>query len=64
MNALRRFLPWVLLLAAAVPACVTAQTVTIGGAPATIDYQGKALDTTGTPLANTTAANFSTNPQS
>ena len=58
MNALRRFLPWVLLLAAAVPACVTAQTVTIGGAPATIDYQGKALDTTGTPLANTTAANY------
>ena len=58
MNALRRFLPWVLLLATAVPACVTAQTVTIGGAPATIDYQGKALDTTGTPLANTTAANY------
>ena len=58
MNALRRFLPWVLLLAAAVPAFVTAQTVTIGGAPATIDYQGKALDTTGTPLANTTAANY------
>jgi microcystin-dependent protein len=58
MNALRRFLPWVLLLATAVPTFVAAQTVTIGGAPATIDYQGKALDTTGTPLANTTAANY------
>ena len=35
---------------------VPAQTV--AGAPTTIDYQGKALDSVGSPLANTTPTNF------
>ncbi len=58
MKSLRRSLMLALLLGSVAFTFVAAQTVTIGGAPATIDYQGKALDTTGTPLANTTAANY------
>ena len=34
------------------------QGQTIAGAPTTIDYQGKALDSTGNPLANTTPTNY------
>ena len=59
MKLLRRSLILVLLLGSVAFTFVAAQTVTISGAPTTIDYQGKALDTTGTPLANTTAANYS-----
>ena len=59
MKSLRRSLILVLLLGSVAFTFVAAQTVTISGAPTTIDYQGKALDTTGTPLANTTAANYS-----
>jgi hypothetical protein len=58
MKLLRRSLILALLLSSVAFTFVAAQTVTIGGAPTTIDYQGKALDTTGTPLANTTAANY------
>ncbi len=56
MNSLRRSLALAVLLAF-VPAVMRAQT-TVAGAPATIDYQGKALDATGSPLANTTPANY------
>ena len=34
------------------------QAQTVAGAPTTIDYQGKALDSTGNPLANTTPTNY------
>jgi len=44
----------VVLLSFALP--VQAQVV--AGAPTTIDYQGKALDATGSPLANTTPTNY------
>jgi len=56
MNSLRRSLALAVLLALA-PAFLRAQTV-VAGAPTTIDYQGKALDASGAPLANTTAANY------
>ena len=56
MNPHRRFLTLAVLLAFGPVAVGQAQTV--AGAPATIDYQGKALDSTGNPLANTTATNY------
>ena len=56
MNPHRRFLTLAVLLAFGPVAVGRAQTV--AGAPATIDYQGKALDSTGNPLANTTATNY------
>ena len=56
MNPLRRTLAFVLLLALAPVAVLRAQTVT--GAPNTIDYQGKALDSTGALLSATSATNF------
>jgi microcystin-dependent protein len=56
MNSLRRSLALAVLLTLA-PAFLRAQTV-VAGAPSTIDYQGKALDATGSPLANTTPANY------
>ncbi len=34
------------------------QAQVVAGAPTTIDYQGKALDATGSPLANTTPTNY------
>lgn len=34
------------------------QAQTVAGAPTTIDYQGKALDSSGSPLANTTPTNY------
>lgn len=34
------------------------QAQTVAGAPTTIDYQGKALDAAGSPLANTTPTNY------
>ena len=34
------------------------QSQTVAGAPTTIDYQGKALDSSGNPLANTTPTNY------
>lgn len=57
MNSFRRFLALAVLLALAPAAFLWAQT-TVAGAPTTIDYQGKALDATGNPLANTTPTNY------
>ena len=56
MKLLRRFLPLAVVLALILPPCASAQT--IGGAPNTIDYQGKALDAAGAVLAPTTATNY------
>jgi microcystin-dependent protein len=56
MNQLRRFLALAAVLACVPVALVRAQTV--AGAPNTIDYQGRALDASGAPLANTTPANY------
>lgn len=56
MKSLRSSLVLAALLAAALLPQLRAQTV--AGAPGTIDYQGKALDATGAPLANTTPANY------
>jgi microcystin-dependent protein len=56
MKLLRRFLPLAVVLALSLPPCASAQT--IGGAPNTIDYQGKALDAAGALLAPTTPTNY------
>lgn len=56
MNLLRRSLAFASLLVLATAAPAFAQVV--AGAPGTIDYQGKALDATGAPLANSSPANF------
>ena len=45
-----------LIAVVALPALAQAQSV--GGAPGTIDYQGKALDASGNVLAPTTPANY------
>ena len=34
------------------------QAQTVAGAPGTIDYQGKALDSSGSPLANSSPTNY------
>jgi microcystin-dependent protein len=47
-----------LLLALGLGATAPLQGQTVAGAPTTIDYQGKALDATGSPLANTTPTNY------
>lgn len=47
-----------LLLAFGLSVASSLQAQTIAGAPATIDYQGKALDSSGNPLANTTPTNY------
>jgi microcystin-dependent protein len=47
-----------LLLALGLGAVASLQGQTVAGAPTTIDYQGKALDSTGSPLANTTPTNY------
>lgn len=57
MNSLRRFFALAVLLVLAPAAVVRAQS-TVTGAPTTIDYQGKALDASGNPLANTTPTNY------
>ncbi len=56
MNLFRRLLP--LAACAALLAVSPGRAQTVAGAPATIDYQGKALDATGAPLANTAPANY------
>ena len=56
MKLLRRLLPLAVVLALIIPPLASAQT--IGGAPNTIDYQGKALDAAGNVLAPTTATNY------
>ncbi len=57
MNSLRRSIALAVLFALAAAALMRAQAV-VAGAPATIDYQGKALDSAGAPLANTTPTNY------
>ncbi len=56
MTTFRRLLALALVLPFFSGAVLQAQTV--AGAPATIDYQGKALDPAGNPLAPTTPANY------
>src|SRR5688572_17417410 len=56
MNLSRRFLALAVLFALVFAVPGRAQTV--AGAPTTIDYQGKALDASGNPLANTTPTNY------
>lgn len=46
------------MLAMSFGAVAQLQGQTVAGAPTTIDYQGKALDSTGAPLANTTPTNY------
>lgn len=47
-----------LLLAVGLGVVSSLQAQTVAGAPATIDYQGKALDSSGSPLANTAPTNY------
>lgn len=59
MNSLRRSVALVVLFALAATALVRAQTpATVAGAPTTIDYQGKALDSAGALLAPTSPTNY------
>ncbi len=59
MNSLRRSVALVVLLFLASAAFVQAQIpTTVAGAPATIDYQGKALDSAGGLLAPVSATNY------
>ena len=58
MKSSLRSLPLVVLAALLVGHVPSLPAQTIGGAPNTIDYQGKALDAQGAVLAPTTAANY------
>ena len=58
MKSSLRSLPLVVLTALLLGHCPSLPAQTIGGAPNTIDYQGKALDAQGAVLAPTTAANY------
>ena len=58
MKSSLRSLPFVVLTALLLGQVPALPAQTIGGAPNTIDYQGKALDAQGAVLAPTTAANY------
>ena len=58
MKSSLRSLPLVVLTALLLGHVSSLPAQTIGGAPNTIDYQGKALDAQGAVLAPTTAANY------